>query len=64
MAEITAGYHMESWRNIRVETAQQTTSVWVSLLENPGLDVSDLATHTVSEYGAPLEPIPGRGEAA
>jgi hypothetical protein len=33
------------------------------LTEDPWADVSFLATHTISEPGAPLEPIPGRSAA-
>lgn len=65
LAHLVAGDTLlASPRYIRPETAQQIADVFVALVETPDRDVSFVATHTVAEPGAPLEPVPGRLGAA
>jgi hypothetical protein len=51
-------------RNARPETSLAAARLLLDLVLDPEASVYQLATHFVAEPGAPLEPIPPRGEAA
>lgn len=60
LARLVAGHELRAGRNVQVSTAQDVAHAWLLLLQLPNHDVTYLATHTIAEPGAPLEPIPGR----
>jgi hypothetical protein len=45
-------------RYVRPETAEQMAATFLALVDDPRVDVSSIATHRISEPGAPLEPLP------
>lgn len=51
-------------RNARPDTSLAAARLLLDLVLDPDVSVYQLATHWAPEPGAPLEPIPPRGEAA
>lgn len=47
-------------RDVDSGLARRIATLFITLVDAPDWDVSFVATHTVAEPGAPLEPIPGR----